>query len=304
MDAAAETDDEDREDEAEAPESTEVDNDDQADAPDAEEPETAEAADGGDASDAADPETAPKQYVESDALTRLRDGSEVTIGELKKRADGEAIREREAQIEAERQRVSQQSDYFQRAIDQAMGVIEARLTPPPDARLLQDDPIGYMMQKEQRERELADLQNLQQQKQQHEAQREQETRAAAKEEYDRQIARAKEVIPELGNPETARSIVEKISRAPEVYPDMPKDAPQRISTSWEMEILRDALAYRDLQAAKTKVQEKVKDVPPVQPAGRRVSGNERRDQSLKEDLAKLKRTGDRSLGEDILSRFS
>lgn len=302
--AEAEAQPQDSEDEEQAPETAEAEPDADADAPDADAPDVAEATDDADASDAATPESKPKKYVEADAVTRLRDGTEITIGELKKRADGEAIREREAQIEAERERIKTQSEQFTQAINAAMTAIESRLPPPPDPSMLQTDPIGYTMQKEERELAINELTRLHNAKLHHAQQVEAQARQEAQKRYEAEVARAKELVPELADPETARPLVERLRKAPDLYPNMPRDVPTRISAAWEIEVLRDAIAYRELQKKQAVVREKVKEVPPVQAAARRVSGNERRDASLREDLGKLKRTGDRRLGEDILSRFS
>lgn len=306
--------------EAEAPdleqESKEEVEDVSADAQDVDDQPVEEAADvepEGDTEEAeetvSEPDDTQTQYVESDAKTRLRDGTEITIGELKKLADGTEVRTRMAEVESQRTQIAQQTEHFRNTLEQAIAVVSAKLPPAPSADMLQEgsdkyDPIGYMQQKQLRDNAVVELNQLTQARSQ-QLQQEQQSATQEQEAYfDQQQELAAKVIPELGKPETAAAFVKMLKDAPTHYPNMPKDIPTRISSAWEMEVLRDALHWKDLQASKAKVREKVKDVPPVQPAGRRVSTNEAGKESLRTDLSELRKTGDRRLGESILSRFS
>jgi hypothetical protein len=266
------------------------------------EPDAAEAAKEETEEASVEPEST--EFVDGSAKTRLRDGTEITIAELKKRADGETIREREAKLDAELSQITEQSQSYQKAIEDTVNWLERQLPPEPDQALLDRDPILYLQQKEAHDAAVKRLNHFRQQGEIERAAREQEQLKVHQKWMDEQEKVAKATFPELANPETAKPLLERVRRAPSLFELMPKDVPQKVMSAWEIEVLDAAVRWKELQASKAKVQEKAKKAPPAAAAGRRQSQQERSAHNLQDDLAELRRTGSKKLGEDILSRFA
>ena len=100
--------------------------------------------------------------------TRLRDGRELTVSELKKLVDeaGE-LRVRQQRYEAEEsqraiaaQRIQQQAQQFEQGIQAAIAIMQENMPPVPDRRLLTTDPIEFITQKENYEAAKAKLTGL------------------------------------------------------------------------------------------------------------------------------------------------
>lgn len=209
-------------------------------------------------------------YVHGNARTRLRDGTEVTIGELKKAFDKAREFERqEADFNAKRQEVdaraaqtSQQEQLFASTIQQAIAALQHTLPEEPDPRLRSEDPIAYFLQKDARETKLHDIARLQQ-AQQAQAQ---ETQAKQVEQFQQQLKQEQtklfERLPELRDETKRRDFYNDLMSSGKMYGFSDEEV-NGIHDHRVMLAMRDAVAYRKLQAAKPKAVEKGKTARPV-----------------------------------------
>jgi hypothetical protein len=269
--------------------------------PEVEEAETAEG-DEPEAKPDADPE-AP-EYLHGNARTRLRDGTEVTIGELKKAYDeAREFRVKQADIdakqrdfEAKQAQIAQQEQHFAQTVAQAKAILEANFPPEPDFAAYERGDIDVITLNEQQAkrasaekkwRELNGAQQRQAQKVQ------QEQAEQAKQHVAREFETLKEKLPELRTDEGFKAFkTEVLDAAPKHFGFTPEEI-ANIVDHRALLVIKDALAYRKLQAEKAKVLAKVKEAPPVQaaPPARRVSPAERKAEGKSELFQQVRKTG-------------
>jgi len=226
-------------------------------------------------------------WVHGNARTRLRDGTAVTVGELKKLADeAKEFKRREFEYSAQQQRerqeiqakaaqIAQQEHFFTTTIQQAIGALQQQLPPEPDAALRENDPIDYFLKKDQREAKIAEIRNLQA-AQEHAAQQSQAQRA---EQFSNHLqaeqVRLLERAPDLKDEGKRREFYSDLVTYGKKYYDFAENEINTIHDSRVMRMAKDAIAYRKLQANKPKAMEKSKAATPVSKPGVRTSSNER-----------------------------
>lgn len=253
----------------------------------------------------AKPEADPEDdFVHGNQRTRLRDGTVTTVGELKKLADQAKDYERQLQERSTRdaeaeQRLAQiaaQEQLFTNTVNQAKAILQANAPTKPDFEAYQRGEIDIITFTEQQARWNAYAEKWQQltRAQQQQAQ---QAEAKRKEEQTQTIKRETELLrekfPELRTDEGFKTFREEVlSVAPKEYGLKPEELGS-IADHRYLSILKDAIAYRKLQAAKPQALEKAKDAPPVQvqaPA-RRVSTQEKQAQTVKANFDRLRKTG-------------
>lgn len=229
-------------------------------------------------------ETAGEEsFVHGNARTRLRDGTEVTVGELKKLADeAKEFKRRESEFTAEKQQIqaaaaqnAQQQQLFANTISQAIVALQHAIPPEPDPSLRDTDPIDYFLKKDQRDSKLAELNRL-------EAARNHAAHQARAEQAQHFQARLKTEQAQLY--ERAPDLVDEGKRR-EFYSDMistgknygfSEEEMNNVHDHRVMMLVKDAIAYRKLQAAKPRAMEKAKSArTPVSTPAARASSNER-----------------------------
>lgn len=250
------------------------------------------------------PQTEPEQpepsqeVLHGNARTRLRDGTEVTLAELKK-AYGErqdfhrqrnefdtqkrAFDDREAKIK-------QQESFLQQAVAQATAVVQARMPKAPDVSLRETDPFTYYQKMDDYNREVAELQRL------HWVQ-EAQTRQAEidKQQRQQQFLQAEQAalvdrIPELKTSEGMQAFRSDANKHGSHYGFSAEEL-GGITDHRMLVVLKDAIAWRKLQEQKPAALDKAKDAAPVQQPGPRRSGTERTAQQREEGMARLRKTG-------------
>jgi hypothetical protein len=237
------------------------------------ETETAEVDDEGDTD-------APSEgdYVHGNARTRLRDGTAVTVGELKKLADeAREFKRRESEFEAQRQefqnrsaQIAQHEQLFAQTINQAIAALHATLPPEPDATLRESDPIAYFLQKDAYDSKVGEIARLNQAQQAMAGQAAAEQADQFQKYIKQEQARLFEKVPELRNEAKRREFYgDMLSHAK--YYDFSEQEINNVHDSRTMRLIKDAIAYRKLQAAKPKVAEKTQNARPVVRPGERVA---------------------------------
>lgn len=238
-------------------------------------PEAQSSSDDEDSTDAANDD---EVYVHGNARTRLRDGSEVTIGELKKSYDeARDFRRQQAEFAAERQELqtkltqnAQQEQLFNQTIQQAISALQHTLPPEPDAGLRDKDPIAYFLAKDTRDAKLQEIGRL------HQAQLDQNEKAQTEqagrfqEHIKSEQARLYERLPELRDDGKRSEFYRGMIATGRAYGFSAEEI-NAVHDHRTMVMIKDAMEYRKLQAAKPKALEKGRDAKPVVKPGERQS---------------------------------
>lgn len=266
----------------------------------------------------ADPAEAETDELESydldklhgNAKIRLRDGTEWTVGDLKRRISevreiDRAKQEFQAtasQFQAYAQQTAQQAQIFQTLVPQAIAALQAQLPvvpPPPTPEETANDPfaateklaahLNAKAAREAKEQEIAQLRYAQQaqiaQAQQQQAVR---MRDYLKQEQSKLLDR----MPELRDEGKRRAFYDDFMRMGQEYGFQPQELGS-VADARIIAVMRDALAYRKaMKGAKApQVQQKAQNAIPVKPPGRRVTASESTARQDQEDMARLRKTG-------------
>ncbi len=236
-------------------------------------------------------------WVHGNAKTRLRDGTEISVGELKKLADeAKEFKRRESEFTAQQREFqtraaqnAQQEQIFATTIQQAIAALQQTLPPEPDAALRETDPIDYFLKKDQREAKVAEIQRLQA-AQNYAAQ---QSRAEHAQQFQQHLrneqTRLYEAAPELKTDEKRREFYSDMVSHGKKY-GFSEEEINNIHDHRVMLMVRDAVAYRKLQAAKPKAMEKGKAAAPVAKPGARPTSNERVSQKHKGLFERARKT--------------
>lgn len=143
---------------------------------------------------------------------------------------------------------------------------------PPDKSLLQQDPIGYMEAKEAFESQRAEYDQKvyaiqQQQAQAHAA--EQQARQAYVQEQQRLLSQA---IPEFADPEKGTALQKRLRATGQEYGFAEQEL-SGITDARHVQVLHDAMKYREMIAKKGEVTKKAAKARPVVKAGAKKAQN-------------------------------
>ena len=219
----------------------------------------------------ADPEAKP----DSDAIEI--DGKRWTRDELKASLMMHADYTRKTQeVAAERremnsavERLSKQDEKAKADLGFVQDVLNALLPPAPDPNTIGSDPVGYMQQKAQREQAelvLRELQSRRGQFQQQQAQQQSEQlRQALAAEWDSAL----KLMPELGTQEGKTKFRSEAVDFGQKHWGLTPQEIDGIDSSKALAVLRDAIAFRKLEANKPKALAAVKAAPKIAKPGTR-----------------------------------
>jgi hypothetical protein len=242
----------------------------------------------------ADPET----YVHGNAKTRLRDGREVTVAELKRLAgEAEEFRRRSAEFDAQSRdlqtkqaQLAQQSPFFDQTLKHAIGVLQANIPPEPAPALREQDPIEYFLQKDRRDAKLVELNRLQQAQQANDRKVQAEQAQAQKERLELNQKRLYEMMPELREPAKREQWWGKVSKMGTSLGFTSAEM-NRIDDPRVMVMADKAAKWDELQANKPKAVAKAANATPVQPPGRRTSPAETQGKAIEGLIQRAKSSG-------------
>jgi len=220
--------------------------------------------------DEADEAEAPQTF------TVKVDGKEetVTLEDLKRGYSGQKYVQKGMQQAAEARKQAEEAytQLMQERQSLASLVQQAQqggLQPPvePSRELFDQDPIGYMEEKLKYDEKVKEYQ---QQMGQVQAQMQQQTQAEAQARAamaQQEAQKLVEIVPELKDAKKAQKFKDKLVKtATEVY-GYSQDEIASLTSHRDFLVLRDAMAYRDLQAGKEVVKEKSKKARPAIKAG-------------------------------------
>lgn len=197
----------------------------------------------------------------------------------------EALANERKAIEAQKAEVEQaRREYMER-----LSALQINLPEPPDASLIDSDPVEYMRQRDAYERAQMQAKKIAE-----------EREKLAREEAERQQAAYQEFVKQQAD-ELADLIPEY--RDEKTRPQFQKDIAQyalangytREQLAWatarDVQTLNKARLYDAMMAAKKEVPEKLKNVPKVTKPGQRADKGEIAQKQREERMAKLRKTG-------------
>jgi hypothetical protein len=245
--------------------------------------------------------------IHPDTQIRLRDGSVKRFGDIKRdwadlqelprqRQEFETLRASHSQQLA---KVAQQAQIFQQALPliEAFAQANAPQVPQPPVND-PSDPIGnadrwaaYHDAVQKHQAFTGQMQQIMRARDQYFAQQRQEAERQQQEHIRLNQQKLVEVMPDMrDDAKRAQFAGEMRKFGKDVYgfSDQEIDA---IGDYRIIPVLRDAIAYRKLQATKPKVADKVKDAAPVQKPGKRTSDAEQQASAYREKMARLRKSG-------------
>ena len=278
-------------DEADAPEQAEDDAADDAEAYD-DEAEVEEDNEGEEIDE--DDGPAPELYtVKVDGVEK-----QVTLDDLKRDFSGQQYIQQKMQENAQfRKEVEQVYHQLQQEAQQVQALRHqlesgsiAKPTPPSD-EMFQNDPIGYMEAKIKYDNDLA---AWQEQAQSLEAmtERQRQMQAQAMQYQLREEAqKLAQAIPEFADPQKAAKLKEEISRTGTEYGYSPEELAQ-VTDARAVQVLHDAMRYRQMKAARKSAQSKAETARPVVKPGAKKTANQGKVAKRKQEAARMKKSGD------------
>lgn len=239
-------------------------------------------------------------YVADDAKVKLADGTEMTVAELKNGTLRlQDYRQKTEAVAAEKKAYAAKSEQIQQLEQQVAGdreymvsLLQAIMPAKPDANLASVDPVGYVEANARYNSFKENLDYLLSQNQQTATRRQAEQQETLKEVRAREWQATLEKMPELKDGTRLQSFVTDINRhGTETY-GFTHEELQNISLDHRQAVvLRDAIAWRKLQASKSKVTAKVENRPPVQRGGSRQSPEARTARDAKVAMDRLNSSG-------------
>lgn len=273
-------------------------------APEAEaEAEEVEAADDAEPASADDEEEelAADEEPDQPTYTVKVDGKvkQVTLDELRRGYSGQAFIQQGMEQLAEA-RKAMQAEYQslqseRQQIAEVMGKVQSgqglTMPKPPAKELLDRDPIGYMQAKVAYEEQVAEYQRTMAQYQQIQQQQVQQTEAQHKAYLQQQLQILQQAVPEFADPKKAPAYRDKLLQAGQNYYGFDPQELGAIADARYLNVLNDAMKYREIKAARGEVDQKAQSARPVVKPG--VKRNERTSQQKKarEAVTRMRQTG-------------
>lgn len=254
-----------------------------------------------------EPEYYDIEKLDPDMPMRLRDGTTVRWGDIKRDlAELRELPRHRQEMETQRASISQhaaqtaqQVQFFQQVMPLVEHFIQANAPKAPEPPVDDPaDPFGnmerwntYNRQVREYQGKLAEVQQVARAREHFIAQQNQQMEAARKEQLNHNRAKLLEVMPQLrDDKKRAEFQSDFLKYGRDVYGFSDKELGD--ATDYRlMPMIRDAIAYRKLQASKPKAVEKAKEAAPVRQPGKRTSEAERANSAYREGRERLRKSG-------------
>lgn len=240
------------------------------------------------------------RFVADNAKVRLDDGTVVLVRDLKKGSLLNADYTRKTQEVAEQRRSVESQSSQLKQLETQLGeqrefvanLIQSVLPQEPDPLLAQTDPYAYTTQKATYDTWQRYLERLNGDKAAAQQRAEQEAAKAKSDKANAEWAKLLEKMPALKDETRLKSFVTDIREHGSKYGFTIEELGAALSSdARQAEVLRDAIAWRKLQASKPKVQSKVEGRPPVQKGGKRLSPDGQKARSQSVAMTRLQQSG-------------
>lgn len=251
-----------------------------------------------------EPGTEQGRFVADNAKVRLPDGTVTTVHELKRGNLREADYTRKTQEAAARQtetaaqleRIAASEKQLEQQRQYVTSLVKSIIPSAPDPSMADPnspnyDPAGYISAKAQHESWTQHLSYLdseeQRAAQERQAKSETETQAKVQKEW----ATALEKLPELKDAKRLEAFGKKTLKYGPEYGYSPQELANIHHDHRQLLVLKDAIAWRELQASKATVQKKVEGRPPITKGGNRLSAGGQQARKATDAVSRLKQTG-------------
>lgn len=239
------------------------------------------------------------KFAADTANVTLDDGTVISVAELKRNnlfqrdyskktmEHAEAVKAFDEQSE----RVNHFAQQLQQQRDFLISAQQQLLPQAPDPSMMQDDPIGYMQQKDVYDRAMGAINQLHQQHQQTAHELQQQNQGNVKKAKAERLQGILEEFPDLADPEKRKSFDADVS---DVFIPTYGFTLQELSegaSARDIRVMRDAIAYRKLMANKPKAKAKVEGKPQLLKSGKRTSTNRKISRGKKQRADRLRQTG-------------
>lgn len=246
-----------------------------------------------------DTESDQGRFVSDNAKVRLPDGTVTTIADLKQGSLRNADYTRKTQEVAEQRRALETQSHAIQASQQQIeqqrqymaSLLQSIVPPPPDPTMLNTDPMGYMTQKAQHEQWVAHLSYLQQEEQRTEQERQAQASESERETANREWQALLDKAPELKDEKRVNRFVSEVREHGTSYGFTPEELRTVALDHRQALVLKDAIAWRKLQASKGTIAKKVEGRPPVTKGGKRLSSGAQKARHVTDAITRLKQTG-------------
>jgi hypothetical protein len=296
-----------------APEGETEANEDDAPDPDGEDEETVdgEPEDEGQAEDEQDEETeevGQGRFAADNAKVRITnpDGTVeiVSVADLKngnlrdrdyRQKTMEAAEVRKT-YEAKSSAVEQREKQLEEQRDYVISLVKSILPPQPDPakadpRSPSYDPAGYQAEEVAYRSWASHLTHLETEKQRTEQERQAKTADETKERVVKEWNTALEKLPELKDAKRLEAFGKDTLKFGAEYGYTPQEIANIHHDHRQLLVIKDAIAWRKLQAAKAKIPEKIKGKPPVQKGGTRLDPSQSKARDSRVAMDALNKTG-------------
>lgn len=244
-------------------------------------------------------EPAAPAYASDDAKVKLADGTEITIAELKQGSLRDRdYRQKTMELAEQKRSYDSKAEQIQQFEQQLAGdrdfmvqLLQSIMPQKPDPSMYSVDPLGYGEQKAIYDARKEQLDYLIQQNQQLAQRRQAEEQESFQHTREREWLKTLEKMPELGDSKRLQSFVSEVQRHASEYGYSPQEISQVGLDHRQVLVLRDAIAWRKLQASKSKVAAKVEGRPPVQRGGTRPTAEGARARDARVAMDRLKSSG-------------
>jgi hypothetical protein len=252
--------------------------------------------------DEEEPETTEPEapaYAPPEAKVKLPDGEEVTVADLIKgnlkerdyRQKTMATAELERSYKAKASEIQQLEKSLAEDRDWTIQLVQSMMPQRPDPAMYAHDPIGFGEQDLAYRTRKEQLDYLVYQAQQTQQRTTAEQEKAKNERKLSEWNATLEVMPELKDGKRLNSFVSDIQSELTKAGYTPAEISEVGLDHRQLPIIRDAIAYRKLQANKAKVAAKVEGRPPVQRGGTRPAPEAQRAKDSRAAMDRLKSSG-------------
>lgn len=249
--------------------------------------------------DETEPETERGRIVAHDGRVKLPDGSWSTVGELiQGNLRDRDYRQKTMELAELRKSSETQSSAYEaskKQFDERATFMEALLKSivpqAPDPNLAQTDPYRYLTEKSAHEAWVAHLQTIQQGIQQSSQETAEQAETKRREKLDQEYKALVAAVPELKDQAKFSRFEQDVFKFGAEYGFSHDDLRGVAMDHRQVLVLRDAIAFRKLQASKPNVQKKVEGRPPIQRGGNRLSAGAKQARNATDAMNRLKQTG-------------
>jgi cupin superfamily acireductone dioxygenase involved in methionine salvage len=253
------------------------------------------------------------RYVAKNGKVRLEDGTTVTVDELIKGNLRDRDYRQKTMEAAETRKASEVQIAAAKALEEQLiqqreyvaSLVKSIIPPQPDPskadpRSPNYDPAGYQAEQVAYQQWANHLQYLETEQQRAEQERQAKTATETQERINKEWETALEKLPELKDQKRLQAFGQKTLKYGPEYGYTPQELANIHHDHRQLLVLKDAIAWRELQANKANVQKKVEGRPPIAKGGKRLSPGAQQARRATDAISRAKQSG--SL-EDVTAAF-